>query len=369
MQPKKRNVQSTIEISIARPTTRGTSEMFPISSTDRATCVTGLASTGRIYENQRDTSLQRFIAQKLSELIEGPTINPSALVLPNFLVNILSDTRKILKGYLSRDLLSSGHNCFADFMVNLSLISALLSRQQFLELSASSSGASCAFGSFLLENSTHRLIVFLNALDSLAAKLLTLRCHSDVSNSKIHTENLIGLDLHRNLALSLNIDVILRAFLAERRTGGLGTSEPSSLMVSENQLYSLSGSEEGKTDGFVFLSEGKYPGIVVDAGRFKVLDGGVVFKGSLTVGGNAINSSDSKISRQAELRPDVLVNYVVNYHTISKVFGDFLIDPVASISKHLQGILYLGYLLRRWSQPAYCSQNKFIHLEVSECHI
>lgn len=343
--------------------------MFPITISDSTTNMACLAGIGRIYENQGDTCLQSLVTQELPELIEGPTINLSTLVLPNFLVNIFSDTSKIFQSYLSRNLLSSGHNCLTDFVVDRSLISALLARQSLLKLSASSSRASCTLRGFLLENSTHRGVMVFDLLNGLAAKLLTLRCHSDVSNAKIHTQNLIGLDLWRNLVLSLNIDVILRSFLAECRTGGLGTSEPVSLKVSEEKLDPLSGSEEGKTNLFVFLSEGEDPGIIVDTGRFKTLDGRMVLQSGLSVSRDSVDCSDSKIGRQTELRPDVLVNYVVNCHAISKVLRYVLVDPVTSISERLQGILYLGYLLRCWSQLAYSSQNEFSHLEVSKRHI
>lgn len=339
--------------------------MFPVTRTASATNMAGLARIGWVYQNERNTSLKGLIAQELSELIEGPTVNPSALVLPNFLVNILSDARKIFQSYLGRDLLSSGYNGFADFMVNLSLISALLSRQPFLKLSTSSSRTSSAFGSFLLENRSHRSIMVLDPLNGLAAKLLAFRSYGDVSNSKIDAKNLIGLDRLRCFALGLDVDVILRAFFAERCTCGPRTSEPVSLEVSENQLNSLSGSEKGKTDRFILLSECKDPSIIVDAGRLKALDGRVVFQSGLTVGSNTVDCSDGKIGRETELRPDVPVNHVVNYHAVSKVLRHVLIDPVTSICERLQGILHLRYLLRRWGQLAYCSQNKFSHLRGS----
>jgi hypothetical protein len=365
MQPKKCDITGTVEISITRPTTGRTLEMFSVTRPDGTADVTSLTGIGRIHENERDSGLKSFVAQELSELIESPAVNPSPLVLPGLLVNILADTRKVFQSYLSRDLLSSGHNGFADFMVDLSMVSALLSRQPFLKLSAPSPRASSAFRSFLLENSTHRLIVFLNLFNRLAAKLLAFRGNGDIRGAKIHSDHFVGLDLLRSFAFGLDIDVILRSFLTKRCTCGLGVSEPVSLKITEDKLNSLPGSEKGETNRFIFLPEGKDPGVIVDAGRFEVLDGRMVFQSGLAVTRNPVDGSDSEISRETELRPDILVNHVVNFNAVSHYIRHSPIDPVTSISERLQGILYLGDLFRRRSQLTYCGQDKFSHLEVS----
>jgi len=336
--------------------------MFPVTRSDSAADMAGLTGIGRIDQHERDAGLKCLVAQKHSELIESPTVNPSTLILPSLLVNTLADARKILQSYLSRNLLSSGHNRFADFMVNLFLISALLARQSLLKLSASSSRASCTFHGFLLEGSSHRSVMGLDLLDRLAAKLLAFRGHRNIGDTKIYPQNRISPDLFRRFTLDLNIDVILRSFFAERSTCGLGTFEAIFLVVSGNQLNPLPGSEKGKADGFVLLSEGKDPGIVVDTGRLKVLDGRTVFQGGLAISCNPIDGSDGKIGGEAELRPDILVNHVVDYHAVSKVLGHVPIDPVTSIGERLQGILYLGYLFECWIQLANRGQYKFSHL-------
>ena len=330
--------------------------MFPVSDTNRPADMAGLTGIGRIYQDQRNACLKCLVAQEFSELVEGPTINPSSSISPGLLVNILSNSCKILQSYLSRDILSSDYNSLADFMVNLSLIPALLSRQPLLKLSTSSSRASCAFRSFLLENSSHGLIMFLNTIDRLAAKLLAFRGYCDIGNAKVDTKNFVGLNFFGRFALGLNIDVILIPLLTECRTRWLGAFEPTYLIVSVDQLNSLPRSEKGKTYRFVLLSEGKDPGVIVDTGRLKILDNRMVFQSGLTVGGNTVDRSDCEIGRETELVPDVLVNHVVNHYTVSKVLRHGLIDPVTSISKHLQGIIYLGYLFRRWGELTYCGQ-------------
>lgn len=148
--------------------------MLPISRPDRATDMAGLTCIGRIYKNERDSSLKSLVCQKLSELVEGPTVNPSPLVLSGLLVNILSDVRKVFQSYLSRDLLRPGHYGFADFVVYLSLIACFFARQSLLKLSTPSSRAPCTFHGFLLENSTHRCIMVLDQLNGLSAKILAI---------------------------------------------------------------------------------------------------------------------------------------------------------------------------------------------------
>ena len=72
----------------------------------------------------------------------------------------------------------------------------------------------------------------LDLLDCLSAKLLTFGGNGYVGYAKINTKNRIDMDLLRCFALDLDIDVILRSFLAERGTGGLRSSESISLIVS-----------------------------------------------------------------------------------------------------------------------------------------
>ncbi len=338
--------------------------MFPISDSPFSANVACLTGIGRVNQNQGYADLKSFVGQEFPELIESPTIDSPTLILPCLLTNIVSDSLKILKSNFSMDLPCSGHYGFADFMVNLSLVAALLSRKSLLKLATSASGTSCTFGSFLLKNCSHRLIVFLDFLNSLPAKLLTLRSYSNIGNTKINTKNLIGLDRLRGFIFGLNIDVALRAFLAKRGTGRLGTSEHIPLIVTKNQLDPLPGSQEGYTNLLVLLSEGKDPSIVVDAGRFKVLDNRIVEHSSLAITSNPVDSSDHEVSRQPELRPDILVNKVVDHHAISQICRYGLIDPVTSISKSLQSVLYLGYLIWGRCKLATCGQYKFSHLEV-----
>ena len=363
MQPKKCNVLGTIKISITRPVAGKTVEMFPVSDTELTTYMAGFGCIGRINQDQGDTSLLSLVCQEFSELIESPPIDSSSLSLPGFLVDIISDTRKVFQSYLCRYLLRPCYNCFTDFMVNLSLIAALLSRKSLLEFPTSSPRTPCTFGSFLLENSAHGLIMFLDFLDSLAAKHLTFGSYSDIRNTKIHSKNLVGLDLRRSNALGLDIDVILRSFFAERSTCRFEASEPVSLVVSENKLDSLPGSEEGKADRFIPLPEGKDPSVIVNAGGLEVLDRGTGLTGSLTIASNPIDSSDGEVSRQTELGPDIPVNNVVQFNAISNDSRNSLIDPIASIGKRLQSIIYLGYLVWSRCHLATCGQDKFSHFQ------
>ena len=72
----------------------------------------------------------------------------------------------------------------------------------------------------------------LDLLDCLSAELLTFRSHSYISYPKIHSKNGVYMDLLRCFTLDLDIDVVLRSFLAERGTGEFRTSESISLEVS-----------------------------------------------------------------------------------------------------------------------------------------
>ena len=72
----------------------------------------------------------------------------------------------------------------------------------------------------------------LDQLDSLSTELLTIRSHSYISYAKIHSKNGVYMDLLRCFTLDLDINVVLRSFLAEHGTGGLRTSESISLVVS-----------------------------------------------------------------------------------------------------------------------------------------
>jgi hypothetical protein len=364
MQPKKCYIGSPIKISITRPVTGMALEMFPVADTALTADMASLAGIGRINQNQRYTSLKSLIAQKFSELIECPTIDTPSLVSPYFLVNILSDPLKIFQSYLSWDLLGSGHNCFADFMVNLSLIAALLSRKSLLKLSASSPRTSCTFGSFLLENCSHRMIVFLDLLNGLPAKLLTFRSYSDICNTKINAKNLIGMGRFRGFALGLDVDVILRSFLAERCAGWYSSLKSIPLEVSEDQLDSLTGSEKSKANRFILLSEGENSRIIIDTGGFKDLDDRIILHSSFAVASNPIDGPNSEVSRQTKHRPDIPVNNMVKFNAIPNDSRNGLIDPITSIGKSLQSILYLGDLVGGRGHLATCGQYKFSHLEV-----
>lgn len=160
------------------------------------------------------------------------------------------------------------------------------------------------------------------------------------------------MDLFRCFALDLDIDVILGPLLTERSTGWLGTSEPILLIVSENQLDPLPGSEKGKADGFIFLSEGKDPGIVIDTCGLKVLDGGVVFQSGLAIGSNPADCSNCQIRRETKFSPNVLIDKTLDTNLVTKLSRRILVNPVASISKSFQSVFYLGCLGVGWIQLA-----------------
>lgn len=316
--------------------------------------VASLASVGRINGYQLDTRLQAFVFQKLTQLIERPTIgSPTLGLVSGLLVGSIADARQIFDGDSRISFHRPSDNCCTNCMVLPGLKSTFFAGQPFQE-------AFSSLRAFPLRRRPSPGEPISNIFGLFTAPLFPFRSHRDISASKINANHLAGFLGGWRDVFDLNVDVVLPVpVLTELSGSWLGASQLTNLVIADLQAKPFTPIYCGQTNCPVLLPKRKDSGVIVDAGGLKGFDLPLFLLSSLAVSPNPGASPNSQIGRQAKTTTQLMINLRLN----SRLAGYFglnrLIGVVATIRKRLKRRLKFRALFRRRLELADYSQDLF----------
>lgn len=204
--------------------------------------VASLRRVARVYQYQLHAELNRFVVEKLPQLVERPTIRPSPLRFGTWhLISAFSDSGQVFKGDDLPVVLGISDNAVRDDVVHMFLKALLFARQPFQQVSNSSASRPGALRGFLLELCSQITVMVPDFGDVFAAKRFPVRRDSDIGSAQIDTQNLIGLFRWLWVRFKLNHQVVFAlSVLGQRGSFRRLPLQLAALKVADMQLKPLS---------------------------------------------------------------------------------------------------------------------------------
>ena len=292
-------------------------------------------------------SPERFVVDKLPELVESPGVMEPTLGLPQTLIRALSNTLQVFKDDGLVALLGRLYDMLADLMVNLFLVTTFLARKPGEDSSRVLARRLRAFICLRLQRLTSFMPFQSVSIQRLTTKRSPIRKRSYILDAQVNTQRagrLIGL---RRSLLDLDIDVILFALLHQYRTGRFLAAKSVALVVSYFKGNFFPAGQQGKAYAPVFFVESEDNFIVVDTGR---LEDGVSRLSLAELGRYSTDSTNGQIGRQAKLRAHVIITaFVEVILTAYLVLSTPVCHMVAGIRKRFHSCfdmerLIVGYV-------------------------
>ncbi len=343
-------------------TTILTPEMLALSVTYPVAAMTGLRGVCRVDQHQRHAELDRFVAQELAQLVKGPTVRATALCFVSRLgIGPFPDTAQIFYGNTPPQRFSGLDDAIADGVIDVGLDSCFSAPKPCLQFSDSTPSTASAFGGPVLQSGSQAGEPVSKLTQLLSTVLLSRAGMGNISTAKVYSNAAIrfrwlapvGTTGVGRFRFDLNLKVIgaVFAFYQSGRSWFL-PFEQMSLVVADGKRDMLSASQQSQAGGPLLLIKRKDAGVVVNACRRKILDQLVFQLGSLAVGTDTGNRSDSEVGRQAKGCPALVVDKLLHACLIGQRIRCSQVNPGAGIRKSLKGGINLVDLLSRWVELA-----------------
>jgi hypothetical protein len=215
---------------------------------DMQTLVASLGCIAGLEGNHFNASTNALIGQELAQLVESPTIRPSALSFASgHLIGALSNPCQVLNSdnFITRPCANNG---FADDMILMRLIASLAPRQPFQQISTSSSSAARAFRScsgskracFCLKRCSDSSLSISYSSSFLTAPFLSLTGYCNIGSAKVNANHPFRFNRLWWRIFDLNIDVVITvSMLTQLGRRGLFPLELTCLVFSHIHLTYL----------------------------------------------------------------------------------------------------------------------------------
>ena len=137
-----------------------------------------------VYKDHWNTGKYRFVEDKLTELMERPTMQIDTLRLPK--PYPLANSLEVLKSNRPICVFSLLHNLLTDAVVLLSSKATFFTRQSFCN-------SFSRLGSFLLKSFALSASALSNRIDLVSCELFTIRSCGDVDNSQVNSKAIFNV--------------------------------------------------------------------------------------------------------------------------------------------------------------------------------
>jgi hypothetical protein len=321
---------------------------FTLYGMNVQTVVASLTCISWVNKNQFHPKLNRLVVNKLSQLVETPTIRKSAFsfaarqgVCP------FSDSGQFFQGNYLVLILGRLNNLVAGNVINVSLKTPFLSRQPLLKFSASSPTTSSAFRGLVLELRSNSGVFVPNLSYALSTEFIPVRSNRNICSAQINAQYFISIFRRWWLRLKLNVQVICTIFtFYQSRCFWVLSFQQSPLVIANGKAESFSTTNQRQASCPVFLFKTERSCIVGSRSRRKFLNLKSFLSGSLAISRYSPYRMNSQLRRQAKQRPDIVINQGLHRQFVYQSWWCSLVHILASICKSLQRRINFGDLFR-----------------------
>lgn len=244
-----------------------TLEKFVTSQPDVVAAVAGLRRVGRPNCNDLNAVFQTLVFQEIPQLVERPAIAASPFhLIAWLLIGALPNACQVFNRHHSAVDFGIDNDGLADVVVEPSLITSLLARQPFQQLSTSASRTACAFRAFALDRLSCLGVPVSHFLNRFTVLFLSFARHCDIPTPKVNANHSIRVDRIWRFVFELNVDVILSvAVLAQLGASWHSAFEFAALVVACIQFDVFAALNQRQANFPVLFFKREDPGIVVSA--------------------------------------------------------------------------------------------------------